>query len=305
MKLDKLYLERELIPVSFDSRDMDVFADRKLAEMHYKNLGYIVIPGFDFENNMIFSLKNEFDYLDPYLKVKLGRAKGSPLVTAYANHLLQYLTKKEVMLLLYLCRLCSYLGGPGFPEFIIVDQKIRRWSLVVVAEEVPAEYALFAFMIRLLGLCEIKMANIRRSGVQEKAVIDIKGVMESIAATERFKAFIEGTESCAKLTDSGQEDELKFLEEQVYKTPFFLIKNWLKDGAEKEDILQAYKNFEVSNSEMRALIESITKEMQNSMEYKSIGNGRDEETLKKKFFWLIKTFSLGESRAKEMLNLFV
>ncbi len=155
MQLNSLHLERELIPVNFDTQDLDIFADRKLVEMYYKKLGYSVFPGFDFENNMVFALKDEFTYLDPYLKVKLGRAKGSPLITDYANDILQYLNKEEVMMLLYLSRLCSYLGGPGFPEFIIVSPE-KRWSLIIVGEELPTEYAFFALMVKLLGICEIR-----------------------------------------------------------------------------------------------------------------------------------------------------
>lgn len=304
MQVDKLYLEQELIPVGFDARDLDVFVDRKLVEAHYKNRGYIVIPGFDFENNMVFALKDEFAYLDPYLQVKLGRAKGSPLVGAYANQVLQHVNKQEIMPLLYLCRLCSYLGGPGFPEFIIID-KSGSWSLVIVVEEPPAEYALFAFMIRLLGLCEIKMAKIKRKEASEKTAIDMKAILENIAATERFRNFVENIESELHKLNSDKSDELKFLEEQMCKTPFFLIKKWLKEGAVKSDILYAYENFEASNSGMKALIARISAEIRDNSEYVAISNNKDEETLKKKFDWLMKTFSIGESRAKEVLPMLI
>lgn len=306
MQLDKLYLERELIPVSFDTRDLDVFADRKLVETHYKKLGYSVLPGFDFENNMVFALKDEFAYLDPYLKVKLGKAKGSPLITAYANQVLQYLSKQEVMLLLYLCRLCSYLGGPGFPEFIVINPQTQKWALVIVAEELPAEYAMFAFMTRLLELCEIRLANIKRKDVPEKIEIDLRHALEDIATSERFKNFVENMENeVYKLKESEQSDELRFIEEQVYKTPFFLVKKWLKEGAAKEDILQAYEKFEESNNHMKLLIDSLLSEIKNNEIYKAIGDSKDEETVKKKFAWLTSKFGIGESRAKEVLNLLI
>ncbi|MBI2076362.1 MAG: hypothetical protein HYT72_03895 [Candidatus Aenigmarchaeota archaeon] len=310
MQLDKLYFERELIPVSFDAGDLDIFTEKKLAESHYKKAGYAVIQGLDFENNMVSALKNEFSYLDPYLKVKLGHAKGSSSITAYGDKVLQYISRQEVMLMLYLCRLCSYLGGPGFPDFIVIDQQTRKWFLVVVAEELPPEYVLFMFMAKLLGKCEIKISNIQRAGIQKQMAIDIKDVFENISKTERFKGFSGGIEDevyrLRNLKDPDAKDELSFLEEQTYKMPFFLIKKWLKEGrAEKDDVLLTYENFEKSNRKMKDIIERLSGEMRNDNDYKAIGNSKDEETLKKKFDWLMETFGMGESRAKELLGLLV
>lgn len=308
MQLDKLYFERELMPVTFDASDLDIFTERKLIESHYKKLGYIVIQGLDFENNMVSALKNEFSYLDPYLKVKLGHARG--LATAYASQLSACMGRKEIMLMLYLCRLCSYLGGPGFPDFIIINPQTKKWFLAVVAEELPPEYVMFMFMTKLLNICEIKISNIQRAGLQKEIAIDIKSVFENISKTERFRSFSGGIEDevyrLRNLKDPDVKDELSFLEEQTYKMPFFLIKKWLKEGrAEKDDVLLSYENFEKSNRKTKDIIERLSGEMHNDNDYRAMGNGKDEETLKKKFDWLMKTFGIGESRAKELLGLVI
>ena len=164
-------------------------------------------------------------------------------------------------------------------------------------------------MAKLLGI-EIKVANIQRTGLNRDLTIDVNNVLLSIANTARFKSFASGTEEeISHLKQQPQseniKDEIAFLEEEVYKMPFFLIKKWLKEGkAEKEDILQAYGNFEKSNSNMKAIIERILVSLNNE-EYKSIGSSKDEETLKKKFDWMINKFGLGESRAKELLPLLI
>jgi len=304
MQLDRLHLERELLQVNFDTHNLDIFADRKFAEAYYRKLGNIVLSGSDFENNMIFFLKDRFSYLDPYLKVKLGRARRSTMVADYGNLVMEYLTEKEVMLLLYLCRLCSYLGGPGFPELIVVNPQTRRWSLILVSEEIPAECAAFILMARLFEI-EIKAANISRRGVGDVIEIDIKSVLEHATKTERFKNFINSLEDEAyKINNQAKGDEKIFLEEQINKTPFFLIKKWVAEGnAEKHDLLNAYYNFDQANKRMKSTVDEIIAETRINEEYKSIGAGRDEETLKKKFSWLLAKFSISEGRAKELLGM--
>lgn len=307
--MDKLHFERFLIQTGFDAKDLDVFIERKLVEAYYKKLGFLVIPGFDFENNIIFTLKYQFSYLDPYLKVKLGHAKGSASITAYGNQVLDYIGGQDIILMLYLCRLCSYVGGPGFPDFIVAEPQTRKWFLAIVAEELPQEYVLFAYMARLLGF-DIRISNIQRAGLDKGLTIDVKKVLEAIASTERFKNFDGSIEEEIASLKKAQEtentkDEIAFLEEQRYKMPFFLIKKWMKSDAKKDDILLAYEDFEKSNANMKALASQITKEMPHNDEYTAIGSSKDEETLKKKFAWLMKAFGMGESRAKELLGLVI
>ncbi len=55
---------------------------------------------------------------------------------------------------------------------------------------------------------------------------------------------------------------------------------------------------------MKSLINNILSKMHNSKDYKAIGTSKDEAIVKKKFEWLI-NHGTGESRAKEILNIFI
>ncbi|GEM_PF-3496942 len=308
IELDNISIEKNLIEVDFSIEDLDIFAEKKLIEQHYKSLDYIVLNGEDFESNMVFFLKDEFIYLDPYIKVKIGKAKKCD--EEYTKLLINYMGYETIEHLLYLCRLCSYLGGPGFPDFIVLNKKSKQFVLVFVKEDLLIENVFFLAVSKLLGISIIP-ANIKKNDSKDFIEINIKEAFENEMKKERFTKYSADLELYLHKLNTERKapnfhDEIEFIREQMYKMPFLLIRKWVKDGkATKEDLIRSCEEFQSSLTNMRILINTIKDQTNKDPMYVAFGKGKDEPTIKSKYEYIMNKFELGESRTKEIMELFI
>lgn len=307
ISLEKIEMERNFVQADFPSEDLDLFAEKKLIEQHYKSLDYIVLNGEDFESNMIFFLREEFPYIDPYMKVKIGKAKKCD--EEYAKLIIDYMGYETLNHLLYLCRLCSYLGGPGFPDFIVLNKKSKQFVLVLVKDDILIENIFFITIAKLLGISIIP-ANINR-GRETSLEINPKQALEDEMKKERFEKYATRLESYVHKLNTERnmtnfQDEVEFLREQIFKMPFLLIRKWYKEGsANKKDFIASYEEFQSSLTSMLILINTIKDQASKDPIYLEFGKAKDEATIKKKYEYIMNKFGLGESRSKEIMDLFI
>ncbi len=92
---------------------------------------------------------------------------------------------------------------------------------------------------------QIKIANIKNKNMEDNIKIDIKDLLKIISESKRSRNFLAGIENVMhNLKDSEhvQKDELKFMEEQMYNTPFFLVKKWSSEGVKKRIFYERMRN---------------------------------------------------------------
>ncbi|MBI4895511.1 MAG: hypothetical protein HY831_03385 [Candidatus Aenigmarchaeota archaeon] len=308
IELDNISLDKNLVEVGFPADELDIFAEKKLIEQHYKSLDYIVLNGEDFESNMVFFLKDEFSYIDPYIKVKLGKSKRCD--EDYAKLMIDYMGYETLNHLLYLCRLCSYLGGPGFPDLIVLNKKSKQFVLVFVKEDLLIENIFFLTVAKLLGISIIP-ANIKKDDSKSSLEINPKEALENEMKKERFEKYATYLEYYVhKLKTERKminfQDEVEFTRELVYKMPFLLIRKWHKEGkATKEDFITSYEEFQSSLTNMLILINTIKDQTSKDPIFIALGKAKDETTVKNKYEYIMNKFGLGESRTKEIMELFI
>ena len=308
LDLKNTTIEKHLIEPGFDASELNIFSEKKFIENHYKSLGYIVLDGNDFENNLTAFLKEEFVYLDPYIKVKLGKAKHFD--ETYAKTILNFIDFQTINHLLYLCRLCSYLGGPGFPDLIIINEKSKEWSLIFVKEDLTSDH-IFFFLVSKLIRIKTTFSNIEKKDAKDFFELNFIESLKEEMKKERFHKYYNKMELYVssirtQKRTANAEDEIEFMRELMCKMPFILIKKWVREEkAKKEDFISSYEEFISSLTNMRILIKTIKDQTSKDPLYAEIGNSKDEDTIKKKYEYIMSKFGLGESRTKEIMEFFI
>ncbi len=287
----------------FSSSDViDVFAFRKFAMKKLQESGYAVLPADDFETVMLRHFCTGRQVFDRYIRAKLGK---KPQLAGheeeYAKQLLSLLGVANVSKLLYICRFCSYLGGPGSPDYIA--GKDERAEFFYVGNEFFRHQQLFMLLSSLLGF--------------DVVVLPVDGGKFSIDAAELLNYMLAGEKAMrqqaaidASLVALMQEiptkqvaDAISYLEEEKAIMPFELLKKWLSRGrAEAGDLNLLFERVEYiidkRDREFRHFIEELKKDEASS----AFGPARDEATMRKKAAYIEEKFGICDVKAKDLLN---
>ena len=153
----------------------------KLLRKRYESEGFAVSQSNDFETNMLvwFSRKNK--HMDKYIKVKIGEYRPNLKTEEYIKQTLQTFSVDQIQKLLFVCRICSYLGDPSFPDFVIKKGRIGL-RYAYVGDEMLRDKT--TFMIIVNGLMELDFNFCSLDFVDhkhpEKLLIELPKMLESI-----------------------------------------------------------------------------------------------------------------------------
>lgn len=293
----------------------DPFLNKQLVSRMFDCL-----DGAEFERNLLPLLEGK----DRYARLKLhnrtarlerkgqsGQDRGAD--ESYSRRVLEYLDQEQVRKLLYCCRFCSYLGGPGFPDLILFGHGIEfRYT----SRQLPAESVMFALLAKTLGIGNLKILwAVPAGGSPGEAVrIEIGPFLQGLMKEQRFVRLGEGLESLIReeRENLGREqdparkrqvaDEVRKLEGQREQMPFFLVKKWARDGIRERDLLENMERLELLLQEDAELEARAREVLEADAEFQKLGRGRDEGTLRKKMDYIMQKFGVGESRAEEILK---
>lgn len=295
----------------------DVFVDHKLAEGSYKEQ-WTVLDGGAFEEKMLAERYPKGSHLESYLRMKLARARADP---AYAERVRAALGEENVTLLLALCRWCSYAGGPGMPDLVLV--KGERWALRFLTSALLPEQKLFALLAQAaipsvdIGIGRVVPAE---SGVgPSKLPIPAEPLLKSVLASrgegglsatmKAVEAEIRGLAGQATGASTAaalgaltvQRDELAWLQHQQLGMPFALLEKWAKVGSvTREEILERALAWEREVRAEQELFVRLRAEAEADAGYAALGRFKNEETARRKVAWMMERFGIGESRAKQL-----
>jgi len=299
----------ETLVIEVERRESPLLKEGEVNDFINKQLVFRMfdcLDGGDFEKNMLLEMGRR----DKYTGVKLaGKGRKDE---EYVKKILEYLDRETIETLLYICRFCSYLGGPGFPDLIVFKQGLRFTSM-----DLPQESIMFALLARELGIENIKIVKVVPPDSKKLLAtkrIPIRGFLEEVVNNKRFSYYWNELEALlqkereqlGKETEDKKvqqrKDEIAYLEGEKEKMPFFLIKKWLEEGVDKKDILDNVKRLEEIQREEKALAERVLQELENDQTFKGLGRGIDEESIKRKRGYIMETFGIGPSRAEELLK---
>lgn len=294
------------------------FSAVRLAKRHYERLGFLVLEGADFENNLVlYFYDNERLFCDEYIKVKLGKAHATTDVIGYSGQILNTVPEEAIKTLLSICRFCSYTGDPGFPDLIIMDAKNKTCLLkYVLFDELSASQKIFLLLSKLLGLetgiikivmegnkeaVEIKPGGILALVLGERRSVNImQGIEENITEAREKAAAENGMTPEASLRNSWR-DELNYLVNEKNKNPLFLFDKWLKAGRVSSEELCSLIRFVSFNS--RHDFGAYLKALENDAAFASI-SGKTEDAMKQKAEYMQEKFGIGQTKSKLLLNFF-
>ena len=302
--MDVLEIEVEaLSSPALQEENENEFVNKQLVSQMFDCL-----DGGDFERALLL----EWGRRDKYTGVKLaGKGKKDE---KYVKRVFEYLSREDVAKLLYICRFCSYLGGPGFPDLIVLG---HEWELRFTSKELPLESKLFAILAKEFGFSNIRIARAVPEGSGKKyqpLKINVKEFLNSLFKEKRFLHYLEALEDLIKGERerleglSGEKeilqckDEIKYLEEQREEMPFFLIKKWSAEGVRQEDIFAHMKRLDEIGRNRSQNMEKCLQELKEDNSFKNLSGGVDEDSLKRKRQYIMDGFNIGVSRAEEILK---
>lgn len=296
-------------------------AASKLLARHYEARGFIALPGADFEENLLRAVHEgvERKTWDDYARIKLGRAPFSDRARRYADTVRAWVGPADVEFLLALCRLCTYAGGPGFPDLLLLPTDARppvRPHLRFLAaprENLPREQALFALLGALSGF------EVRAAGPEAPLRILPRDLLAGILQDERARAMTEGLERALRAerealgragpAEAGRiRDEVEALEVERSRNPLGLLRRWLDQGAVRcGDVPRHARVAEASHRAALRRFEAIETELQREPGFAPRTGGspwRENMTpdaLARLMEILQSRFHLGETRVKAFL----
>ncbi len=308
----------EQIRTHINVDEMDFYSSPmavKLAKKHYERQGYQTLTGVDFENNMLLALNTDIDrrYLDDYSRVKLGRAKVTDEINVYSDQLLPALSKEVTDILLYLCRICSYAGDPGFPDIILL--KDNDWQLkYVIFDELQLSQRLFLLLAKLLGI-DIGLTRVVFGEKPETIGIVPSSILGTVLNDSRALSIIHGIEEGLELekerlheargTDelASVEDEITYLLTEKKSKPFNMLQKWLASGlADSDDLIENMSFIITNNEEEKDRFVKYEKQLQADPVFSPIASKKTEDVMRQKAAYFQKKFGLGPSHAKALLR---
>lgn len=286
----------------------DYMVQLKIAQAYYRHKGYEVLLGHDFEQNMLIFLSpedaTERMLLDDYLKVKLWRSKRTKEIQAYGDRIVQAFGTEKTKQMLFACRLCSFLGGPGVPEIILIKDGKAEMRYIKTDRLLLEQFG-FAFLVRdVMGICKLSVSEavpIDHTGQPRTESIAIRQFLENSRKGKRSDLFLDELDQLVKKETNS--DEIEYLETQKHSMPFFIFEKWLKSGSvDPQDILDSMEKVEKMIEKKRRDFTRFHTEILRDENYRSLGPFQDNETMKKKMEYVQNKFSLGDSRAKDFLK---
>lgn len=287
---------------------------KKLARKHFEQQGFTVLDGDNFENNMLLH-KNEGverRNLDDYTKVKVGRAKLSEDARIYSEMILDAVPKNVVDLLLHLCRMCSYTGGPGFPDFVLIKDK--GWRLCcVLFDELERSQKLF---LLLSTLCDIGVDICEVRNKESKHIFFLlpSSVISSVLNDSRSVADIDGTEmhiedlrnrlGNTSMEDAAQtEDDITYLLAEKEAKPFHVLRKWQSEEMmDSQDVSKNMSFVDALCSDTVAVFREFERLLLLDAEYTALAKTKTEDAMRQKARMMQRKFGLGEERAKALLR---
>ena len=277
---------------SNDSEHLDYWMKKQLAKKFYEDAGYRVLLGDDLENNLLLHVKN-YPFLDRYTQIKTG--KMDPFIVRYNRIAAEAIQEDDMIKLLYICRLCSYVGGPGVCDMILVKDGSYEMRHIIAEDSMRRETALFIFLVKFIfGLCDVKMTDV---------VCEKRGGTYELDAGKFFRDAIE--DGLRKKQWQNLQDDM-FTRRYKEKVPFFILQKWLSLGhADENDI---YKNFNSMHKIIEEEKQEATKrkaELEGDSNFVSIGKGMDTVTLERKLSYIQEKYDMPKSEAIALLNRFL
>lgn len=281
----------------------DAFVNKQLASR--------ILPcldGADFERQLLVEKARP----GAYAKVKLaGGAHRRD--QDYAAAVLRAFGQPVVRRLLAICRFCSYLGGPGFPDLILPEQRAFRYT----SDDLLPEQLLFILLAQAIGVTDVAIVRAVPPGTpaREPITISHRDLFASLSRTGRYAHYGADLENLLRteqerlktLTDPQEilqaKSEIRVLERQRYSMPFFLIDKWHLSGFDPTDLRDAIARLEALDEEAELEIQGIVAALKDDHAFGELGRGRDESTLFKKRDYLMETFSIGPSLAGEIVKM--
>ncbi len=307
----------EQIVTSIDVENMDFYSQYmalKLAEKNYRELGYSVLHGADFENNFILYLNKEKErrYLDDYFKVKIGRSHLTADIAGYCETMLGSMTRELTEKLLYFCRLCSYTGGPGFPDVVLLKDSYDL--KYVLFDELQSNQKLFLMLCKLaginIGLIEVsaKIEDKSLTLVPSVLLNDIVSDSRNISVYESNEEAIQHEKKKLSLalstTELAQvEDEIEWIANENRLNPFHMFKKWLSSGMiSTDDIIENMNLVHRIQEKVNEEFGKYEKELLADEDYMTIISRKHEEFMRKKADIMQKKFAIGPAKAKALLR---
>ncbi len=304
---------------AIDQETEDVFLDQKLATQSYQEQ-WAVLDAGEFEAKLLAGRYPAGSHLESYLRMKLARARAD---AAYAERVRAALGEDAITILLALCRWCSYAGGPGMPDLVLLNGK--RWALRFLTSALLPEQKLFALLAQAalpgvdIGIGRVVPAD--SSAAPSKLPIEalplLQGILagrgdagRALAATiKAVEAEIRGLEGQAAGASTAaalgaltvQKDELAWLRHQELGMPFQLLEQWAKSGSvTAEELRERALQWEREVRAEQELFSRFSAEARSDPAYAAVGRFKNEETARRKVAWLMERFGIGESRAKQL-----
>lgn len=295
-----------LLPDGDDVIDLRQAAVRILAR-HYADQGWTVLPGVDFEENLLHDLhasvpRKEWD---EYGRIKLGRSRPSARTRGYAQTIRRQAGPGAVEALLAICRLCTYAGGPGFPDLVLLG---HGFSLRAVAiEEWTREQKLFVFLAALAGI------EVRAAGPGAPVRFVPRELLASVLADPRARAMSEGLaaalarerEWLGRATPAeapSVQDETEALEVEAFRSPFGLLRRWLDPSAARWRDVESHRDLlRASHRTRLARFAAVEAELRRDPRFSRWGGNPTPDQLETLAGVLRARFGLGETRTKAFL----
>ncbi len=281
---------------------IDTFAFRKFAMKRLQESGYVVLPADDFEAIMLRRFCTGRQVFDRYIRTKLGKKpRLAKHEEEYSRELLSWLGVSNASKLLYVCRFCSYLGGPGSPDYIA--RKDERTELFYVGSEFFHNQQLFMFLASLLGF-DVSILPIDRTrfSLNVSELLDHMLGQEKVA---RQQAVME--ESLAALRQEiptrQLDDAISYLEEEKAIMPFELLKKWISKGrAEADDLKLLFERVEYIIDKRDREFAHFINGLKKDEAFRAFGPARDEANMRKKASYIENKFGICDVKTKDLLN---
>ncbi|MBI2579721.1 MAG: hypothetical protein HYW27_02360, partial [Candidatus Aenigmarchaeota archaeon] len=257
-------------------------------------IGYTVLLGDDFENNMLLHVM-DYPFMDRYKQVKMG--KKDPLILRYNTAAAAAMPPDDIIKLLYISRLCSYVGGPGMCDMILIKDGRYRLGHIIAEDSMRRETALFIFLAKFVfSLCDVIMIDVVNKKIGNKYQVDFRKIFREILDDGVLK------KRWNNIDDSFDAFASRYRE----KVPFFIIQKWVNEGeAEEEDIFRNFRNLYQIVEEERQEMLKMKRELESDDAFTSIGKGKDTVTLERKLDYIQEKYNIPKSDAIALLNLFL
>lgn len=269
------------------------------------------IDGADFEKHLLLAQKHK----TPYIKVKTSGKNADRLKTEeYTKRISLAFDQQTLQKFLYICSFCSYIGGPGFPDLVVLGHEP---GLFFTTQELLPENVVFALLANLLGIGPVKIIRAVPEGKTRGTgtlKIPVKGFLNGLIKGRRFLHYLGELEQLIekeKLKMNSLEDEEKirqsrdeiaYLERQKQKMPFLILQKWAVSAVRREDLDEHIGEMDRALRLERMEKERLLKQLADDETFKAFGKGLDEQTVNKKKNYLMETFHIGPSRADELLK---